>query len=176
MISVVDYNIADFQIDCDAFNSIAGKDEKTTHKDLCRQYYLIEEELRETRTGLAKNDLEEVLDGTIDVLVTTLGMLQKLKNLGFDVSKAMLTTAENNHSKYPITEALAIETAEMYDKQDIDVKVSYNSQYDVFVIKDSNDKIRKPSNFVSNDLKDCLPNIEGFKDFDISNLSSENWS
>ena len=120
---VDDYNIADFQIDCDAFNSIAGKDQKTTHKDLCRQYYLIEEELLETRVGLAKNDLEEVLDGTIDVLVTTLGMLQKLKNLGFDISKAMLITAENNHSKYPVTEAVAIETAEMYEKEDVDVDV-----------------------------------------------------
>ena len=90
-------------------------------------------------------------------MVTAIGLLQKLENLGMNVNKALYKTAVNNLSKFPTTEAVAIETVEMYERQGIDVVVEFKSKYDVYVIKDANDKVRKPSDFVSNDLKDCIP-------------------
>lgn len=151
------YDMQDFQSDCYLFNKLAGKDTLVSHKDLTEQFKLIVEELKETCDGLATNNPEEVLDGTIDVMVTAIGLLQKLENLGIDTNKALYKTADNNLSKFPTTEAVAIETAEMYERQGVDVIVEYKSKYDVYVIKDVNDKVRKPSNFVSNDLKDCIP-------------------
>lgn len=153
----VEYDMQDFQSDCYLFNKLAGKDSQTSHKDLTEQFKLIVEELKETCNGLATNNPEEVLDGTIDVMVTAIGLLQKLEHLGMDVNKALYKTAQNNLTKFPLTEAVAIETAEMYERQGIDVVVKYDSKYDVYVIKDANDKVRKPSDFISNDLKDCIP-------------------
>lgn len=154
---IIEYDMQDFQSDCYMFNRLAGKDKFVSHKDLTEQFKLIVEELKETCDGLATNNPEEVLDGTVDVMVTAIGLLQKLENLGMNVNKALLKTADNNLSKFPESEMIAIETAEMYERQGIDVKVEYKSEYDVYVIKDANDKVRKPSNFVSNDLKDCIP-------------------
>ncbi len=153
----IGYDYEDFKEDCYAFNEIAGKDKLVSHKDLREQFKLIVEELKETCDGLATNNPEEVLDGTVDVMVTAIGLLQKLQNLGMDVNKALYKTAVNNLSKFPTTEAVAIETAEMYERQGVDVVVEFKSDFDVFVIKDTNDKVRKPSDFVSNDLKDCIP-------------------
>lgn len=153
----LEYDIQDFQSDCYLFNKLAGKDTLVSHKDLTEQFKLIVEELKETCDGLATNNPEEVLDGTIDVMVTAIGLLQKLENLGMDVNKALYKTATNNLSKFPTTEAVAIETVEMYERQGIDVVAEFKSKYDVYVIKDANDKVRKPSDFVSNDLKDCIP-------------------
>lgn len=152
-----EYTVEDFMLDCYGFNDVAGKSQDTSHRALCEQFKLCVEELKETGDGLSTNNPEEVLDGTIDLLVVAFGLLQKLQNMGFDVTKAMRKTSENNWSKFPATEAIAIESAEMYDRQGIDVEAQYNAEYDLFVIKDANDKVRKPSNFVSNDLKDCLP-------------------
>ena len=154
---IVEYDMQDFQSDCYMFNRLAGKDKFVSHKDLTEQFKLIVEELKETCDGLAANNPEEVLDGTIDVMVTAIGLLQKLENLGMNVNKALLKTADNNLSKFPESEMIAIETAEMYERQGIDVVAEFKSKYDVYVIKDSNDKVRKPSDFVSNDLKDCIP-------------------
>ena len=154
---VLSYDFNDFQDDVYGFNEVAEKHEQASFKDLKKQLDLIKEELKEMDQGLQANDPEEVLDGVIDVLVTTLGFAQKLQSLGMDITKAMEITAKNNWSKFPVSEAIAIETAEMYDRQGIDVEVKYSSDYDLFIIKDENDKIRKPSNFVSNDLKSCVP-------------------
>ena len=51
----------------------------------------------------------------------------------------------------------------MYHNKDIKVSVEYNSEYEMFVIKDENGKVRKPVYYASNDLADCIP--EDFKEF-----------
>ena len=152
-----DYTFDDFKIDVYAFNEIAGKDKAATHLDLCKQFSLIVEELKETSDGLNTNNPVEVLDGVVDVLVTGLGLLQKLEALGFNTQKALYKTAANNLSKYPNSEHIAILTAQKFEADNVNVTVTYNSAYDLFVIKDDEDKVRKPVNFVSNDLDDCVP-------------------
>ena len=152
-----DYTFDDFKIDVYAFNEIAGKDKEATHLDLCKQFSLIVEELKETSDGLNTNNPVEVLDGVVDVLVTGLGLLQKLEALGFNTQKALYKTAANNLSKYPNREHIAILTSQKFEAGNVNISVTYNSDYDLFVIKDEQDKVRKPLNFVSNDLEDCVP-------------------
>jgi hypothetical protein len=155
---MIDYNISDFQMDCYAFNEIAGKHNKTTLKDIEFQYKLILEETKEIKDkGIDKNNVKEVLDGAIDVMVTALGLLQKLEHLGIDVNKAMRDTAYNNLTKYPSKELTAIQTAMMYEEEGIVVNVEYNSEYELFVVKNWNDKVMKPIGFESNDLSNCIP-------------------
>jgi DhnA family fructose-bisphosphate aldolase class Ia len=155
---MTDYNIADFQMDCFAFNEIANKHNKTTLKDIDFQYKLILEETKEIKEkGINKNNAKEVLDGTIDVMVTALGLLQKLEYLGVDVNKAMRDTAANNLTKYPSKELTAIKTAQMYEEDGVAVDVHYNSEYELFIIKNWNDKVMKPIGFESNDLSNCIP-------------------
>ncbi len=155
---MTDYNISDFQMDCYAFNEIAGKHNKTTLEDIEFQYKLILEETKEIKDkGIDKNNVKEVLDGAIDVMVTALGLLQKLEHLGIDVNKAMRDTAYNNLTKYPSKELTAIQTAMMYEEEGSVVNVEYNSEYELFVVKNWNDKVMKPIGFESNDLSNCIP-------------------
>lgn len=164
----IDYNISDFQVDCYAFNEIAGKHDLTTLKDIDFQYKLIYEETKEIKEkGIDRNNAKEVVDGVVDVLVTALGLAQKLENLGVDMNKAMRDTAYNNLTKFPSKELTAIQTAQMYEADGIQVEVNYNSQYDLFVIKNLNDKVMKPIDFESNDLSNCIPKElleNGFKE------------
>jgi hypothetical protein len=163
-----DYNISDFQMDCNAFNEIAGKHKLTTLKDIEFQYNLILEETKEIKEkGIHKNNAKEVVDGVVDVLVTALGLAQKLEYLGVDMNKAMRDTAYNNLTKYPAKELTAIQTAQMYEEDGIQVVVEYNSEYELFVIKNLKDKIMKPIDFESNDLSNCIPAdllLNGFKE------------
>jgi hypothetical protein len=165
---MTDYNISDFQVDCYAFNEIAGKHNKTTLKDIEFQYKLILEETKEIKDkGIDNNNVKEVLDGVVDVMVTALGLLQKLEYLGVDTNKAMRDTAYNNLTKYPSKEYTAIKTAMMYEEEGSVVNVEYNSEYELFIIKNWNDKVMKPIGFESNDLSNCIPKellLNGFKE------------
>jgi hypothetical protein len=164
---VNDYSIEDFQIDCYAFNEIAEKHSLTSLKDITLQYELIAEETQEIKDkGIDFNDPTEVLDGVLDVMVTALGLLQKLEYLGINVNKAMQDTAYNNLSKFPYSEDIAISTAQHYETKGVKVKVEYNSSYDLFVIKNESDKVMKPTGFESNNLANCIPLnllMDGFK-------------
>ena len=162
------YDISEFQMDCYAFNDIAGKDSQCSLKDIEFQYNLILEETKEIKEkGIDHNNAKEVVDGVVDVLVTALGLAQKLEYLGVDMNKAMRDTAYNNLTKYPSDERTAIETAQKYEQDGTQVYVEYNSDYELFVIKNMKDKVMKPVGFESNDLSDCIPEdllTNGFKE------------
>ena len=162
------YDISEFQMDCYAFNDIAGKDSQCSLKDIEFQYNLILEETKEIKEkGIDKNNAKEVVDGVIDVLVTALGLAQKLEHLGVDMNKAMRDTAYNNLTKYPSDERTAIETAQKYEEEGTQVTVEYNSDFELFVIKNLKDKVMKPVGFESNDLSNCIPEdllTNGFKE------------
>lgn len=162
------YDISDFQDDCYAFNEIAGKDTLTSLKDIEFQYNLILEETKEIKEkGIDCNNAKEVVDGVVDVMVTALGLMQKLEHLGVDMNKAMRDTAYNNLTKYPSDERTAIETAQKYEEDGVQVTVEYKSDFELFVIKNMKDKIMKPIGFESNDLSNCIPEdllLNGFKE------------
>lgn len=160
------YSFEDFVADCYLFNELAGKDKQCSFTDIYQQSMLVHEEVLEIVDGVRKNNPEEVLDGAVDVLVVTLGLMQKLKRLGVDVSKAMQKTALNNFSKFPSDFAIAQESLANLKRKGVDCRMEYNEEYELYVIKDSNDKVRKPVGFESNSLEDCIPEQlvkEGFK-------------
>lgn len=159
------YSFEDFASDCYLFNELAGKDKQCSYKDIYQQSLLINEEVNEILCGVTDNNPEEVLDGAIDVLVVTLGLMQKLEQLGVDVSKAMQKTAMNNFSKFPSDFVIAQESVVELKRKGVECRAEYNEDYELYVIKDANDKVRKPLDFVSNDLLDCIPDAlihEGF--------------
>jgi hypothetical protein len=152
------YDISDFQVDCYAFNEIAGKHNLTSLKDIQRQYELILEETLEIKEkGIDKNNVKEVLDGCLDVMVTAFGLMQKLEILGVDMSTAMCDTATNNLAKFPSDIQEALETSMYHSSQGVIVRSEYSTEYEVFVIKNRQDKVMKPASFESNDLSNCIP-------------------
>jgi hypothetical protein len=152
------YDFYDFQMDCYAFNEIAKKHNLTSLKDMELQYELILEETKEIKDrGIDNNNVKEVLDGCIDVMVTALGLMQKLECLGIDVWTAMRDTAANNLSKFPKDEEEAAKTFNDYMNRGVPVDVQYNEEYQVFVVKNEQDKVMKPFSFKSNDLSNCIP-------------------
>ncbi len=152
------YTAQQFLEDCFKFNEVAEKHNLTSFDDFVNQQELIHEEVYEGIDALEDNDIRELLDGTVDVLVTALGQLQKLEQLGIDVYKAMQDTVQNNLSKFVSSEEEAIATSDMYFEQGIQTKVVYNPKFNLYCIKNAEtDKIMKPIGFQSNDLSSCLP-------------------
>lgn len=156
--TLMQYTIQDFQIDQDAFNEISGQAFKTTKQDIENQLKLIYEEVGETRDAVRDNNVVGILDGLVDTLYVTLGALQKLKNLGVDTDGAMRQVAEDNLKKFVDEEMIANNSMDSYFENGIKVRTEYNSKYRVFVIKDEDDKVRKPLDFVSTDLSNYVPN------------------
>ncbi len=136
------------------FNNIAGNFNGVDVVSLGHQLDFIYEELRESwlpiYNGLAlKENQIEILDGACDMFVTVAGLMQKLSAMGYSVEEALTRVCENNMSKFP--------TVVKQDDLQKGWDVTYNTEHNVCVLKDENGKIRKPQNFVSVDLSDCVP-------------------
>lgn len=151
------YTVANFKKDQDAFNVISGQADKTSIKDLKDQLALVKEELFETEAELEILDFEGIAGETVDLIFTVLGLVQKLENKGINMQKAMKIIAEANLSKFPVLYSEAEESKEFYEAKGIPVKISYNELYDVYVLKDENNKVRKSVKFVKADLSSCVP-------------------
>lgn len=151
------YTIVNFKQDQDAFNIISGQADKTSIKDLKDQLNLVKEETFETEAELEILDWEGIVGETVDVLFTALGLVQKLENKGIDMQKAMSIIANANLSKFPVLYAEAEESKEFYESKGIPVNISYNDTYEVYVLKDENNKVRKSFDFVKADVSGCVP-------------------
>lgn len=152
------------------FNTISGSISELSEKAFIEQYTYIKEEFNElaVTVGDIENDdystrvesltleptlLAYALDDCLDILITTFGFLQKLENLGVDISQAGIDTAMNNLSKYPIEPAVAHETVERKRLDGIEIKAVFNEAANCYVIRNvATAKVVKPYNFVSNDL------------------------
>jgi len=154
------YSIENFEEHQDLFNLIAGTANKTDKKDINNQLQLINEEVGEIAQALRDNNSVELLDGAIDSLFVVLGLIQKLKMKGFITYEAMQRVAENNLSKFPTDYAIVLKTIEHYRQQGIDCHYEYLEEYGRYVIRDRNNKVRKPVGYVAVDLSDCVPDGE----------------
>lgn len=144
-------------------NGVAFPPSKDAIKD---QAKLVVEETKELVESLECNDLKEVLDATVDILVTALGLLQQLESIqGIDVNKALIDTANNNLSKFikadgkdaDLALKISKDSIKMYDdlgKTGVQRYLSQDQQYIVLLNKDN--KVMKPSGFVPNNLEYCL--------------------
>ena len=151
------YTVLNLQQDADKFNDISGSAQKVSKDDIKNQIALMEEEVKETFDDFEAKDLVGVLDGCIDTIYVTLGLLQKLKNLGVDTDGAMKQVAEDNLSKFPSSLQEAIDSIISYQNQGDNVSMKQNKEHRVYVLKDQNDKVRKPKGFVGTDLSKYVP-------------------
>jgi len=156
------YTLNSLEQDVYKFNEIAGKAATApTKQQLLQQLALIQEELTETIAAVEADDQTETIDGLCDVLITAVGFKHMLDLQGYNTSEAMQATAENNLSKFikldgysareTITESLI-----KYKTQN-KITVVHNAKYDVVVLLDENNKVKKPVGFVSNDLSKFIP-------------------
>lgn len=157
------YSTNDFMNDCKLFNAIAGKDGVPTKKALLEQIELIQEELNETKRDLLAGNHTGLLDGYVDVMVTAAGLGSMLDALKMDTLKAMQATAANNLTKFVNendTDTL-ITTINLYQDKGVAIIYERNAKHNQVVFKDMQNKVRKPSNFVSNDVSMFVPtNLE----------------
>lgn len=145
-----------FYSDVKRFNNLAGK-KNFNISSIVNQYKLIEEEVCEIKAGIENNDIVEILDGVVDTLFVCLGMLQQLEDAGCDVQGAIKQVCTDNTSKFPSDEETAVKTVMYYNNQNVNAKWEYNEKYQRYVIKDENQKIRKPYNFIPTDLTQYVP-------------------
>lgn len=90
---------------------------------LARQMQLIEEELRETKQAITNRDIQELRDGTADILVTTYGLAHRG---GFDADRDMERVHASNMSKFCATNEECIKTGAKYEE--LGVQVNYRRQ------------------------------------------------
>lgn len=151
----MNYTFDNMYLDVKAFNDLAGN--KSTHNDFVSQVKCLVEEVNETVQGVEDNDVTATLDGAIDTIYVALGIIQKLEQLGVDVSKACNQVCEDNLIKFPHKLEDAQETVRFYNAKNTNVHYTFNEQYSKYVIKDEAGKIRKPYNFVPTDLTCYVP-------------------
>lgn len=157
------YDIKDFQNDCYLFNTIASNNQAITKAKIKAQLDLIQEELKETYEALEASDNTKLLDGYCDIMVTAFGLGQQLEVLGMDIDRASRATAENNLDKYIWVEEdpasavkVVLDSVHALREKGVEATYELNPDYHCYVIKDSNNKVRKPCTFKSNDLSEFV--------------------
>lgn len=153
----LEYTIQDFRNDAEDFNVLSGQYRKVSFQDLKNQVALVTEEAQETLDAVNQQSIVGLLDGAVDVMFVAIGLLQKLEYLGVDVDGAMKRVAEDNLSKFPQTQAVVDATVEMYKQQQIEVSSEYDEIFNRWIIKDKQNKIRKPAGFVGTNLSAFVP-------------------
>lgn len=148
-------NIEDHYADVYSFNNIAGNFENVDEASLAAQVKVVVEEVKELEKAFAEKNSIELLDGVCDAFVTVAGLMQKMQEAGFDVNKGLTRVCTNNLSKYVNSDDIT--DNEMREYSNRGWSVDYNMEYDCYVLKDENGKIRKPDGFVPVVLDDLVP-------------------
>lgn len=152
-----DSALLEFKRKCNDFNVISGKDGVPSEDDLKNQVKLITEESKELLEAFENEPLINTLQEIVDVLVVSFGLLEQFRKLNYDVDGALLAVADCNLSKFTTSGAIAAESASKYTAEGTLVKFSYNNEYDVWVLKDENNKVRKPIGFKKVNLEEFKP-------------------
>lgn len=140
------------------FNHIAGNYEvKPTKADLIQQITLIQEELSETKEAIELDNSKELIKETSDLLVTVLGLCYQVELIGHDLMGGADAVCDDNLAKYPLEERQAQASVEYYaDHKNVTLTATHNEEYDVWVLKDQQGKIRKPLGFGKIDLSEFI--------------------
>lgn len=152
-----DYALLEFKRKCNDFNVISGKTGVPSSDDLKNQVRLITEESKELLEAFENEPLINTLQELTDVLVVSFGLLEQFRKLNYDVDGALLAVADCNLSKFTKDEEQAVQSSEYYNDKGITVDVEYNKDYDAYVLKDENNKVRKPLKFKKVNLEEFKP-------------------
>lgn len=136
------------------FNEISGADKETDIESIDKQLGFVLDESRELKEAvnnyyLTFTEEGEIVKEALDVLVTIVGLLQKMQNRGYDVESAADEVGTNNLSKYPKQHSDAMQSLQDLAMQGVNAYVAFNPLYNCYVIRDvETGKVRKPSNYV----------------------------
>lgn len=138
------------------FNEISGADTEISHKALQTQAKFVSDEADELRDACQLfNDTGqregEIIKEALDVIVTAVGVLQKMQNRGYDIDAAAKEVGLNNLSKYPKDDTIVKQSLNLYGDKQVICFASYIPQYDCWTIRDAEGKVRKPYGYVSVD-------------------------
>ncbi len=156
-------DINDFFYQVWLFNKVAGnletpKTDAELKATLQNQAERIDEEVKETLKAIELYEPVEILDGTIDTLVTAFGLLAKMQDI-VDTVEAAKRVCENNMSKIFTNHACAEDTVAHYAAQGVDCYISSTTVDGVeyyAVRRLSDNKIMKPKDYKPVDLSDLV--------------------
>jgi hypothetical protein len=142
------YSLKKFEKDIRKFNERCGNVDCTPEMSLTEtcstvlpQAKVILEEAKELLKACEEQDEQELLDGSIDVLVTSLRLISLLGKR-YDLMKAAQLVMENNHLKYT-DDVKLLEQWVVASPPDIYGESSESSGKKYYYLKDLNGKIRK---------------------------------
>lgn len=143
-----DYTLKKFEKDIRKFNERCGNVDCTPEMSLAEtcatvlpQAKVILEEAKELLKACEEQDEQEILDGSIDVLVTSLRLLSLLGKR-YDLMKVAELVMENNHLKYT-DDVKLLEQWVVASPPDIYGESSERGGKKYYYLKDLNGKIRK---------------------------------
>lgn len=141
-------NIKTLIADVHVFNEIAGNYNNVDKDSLFQQAKLVMEEAKELydAINLCEGN-EQILKETCDLLVVAFGMAGKLQHLGYDVAGAWDCVNVNNLTKFPSTEQEVVDSVVEYGKDNIRIFPEYTEDYDCYILKDENGKVRKKAGY-----------------------------
>lgn len=153
-------NIEDFESEISFFNLACGNKPITTQDSLdttcnaaLQQGKIILEEVKEFIKAAEDGNEEELKDGIIDILYTSLRLVSLFEQR-YSIDEGMKVVAENNNLKFTEDELLA---AEWLRNQPDNIRVNKSAipgwPDDIFYcLKDENGKVRKWKGFPKVDL------------------------
>lgn len=153
-------NIEDFESEISFFNLACGNKPITTQDSLdttcnaaLQQGKIILEEVKEFIKAAEDGNEEELKDGIIDILYTSLRLVSLFEQR-YSIDEGMKVVAENNNLKFTEDELLA---AEWLRNQPDNIRVNKSAipgwPNDIFYcLKDENGKVRKWKGFPKVDL------------------------
>lgn len=138
-------------------NSLIGNPEYHPDTDeffnsVANQIGLVREELDEALDEAVDQDLEKLTKEVADVMVTSIGLLQKLQRSGVPIDEVLDRICEANLMKFHRDPDEANKTVEYYSGKGVETFVRAITMTDgteyFAVIRKTDDKMLKPYNFV----------------------------
>lgn len=132
-------------------------------KQIRSQTELVLEETKETLDAAIDEDPLELLDGVADIMVTAIGLYQKLILSGYETPEALDRVCDNNLTKFHRDPEEANKTVEFYTEKGVETFVRLVTMQDgteyYGVINKESGKLLKPYNFVGVDLTDLADSV-----------------
>lgn len=132
-------------------------------KQIRNQTERVVEEVEETLDAAIDEDALELLDGISDIMVTAIGLYQKLQQCGYPVDEAFNRVCDNNLTKFHKDPNEANKTVEFYKNQGVEtfvrlIRLESGEEF-YSVIRKSDGKLLKPYNFEPVDLLDLAMQV-----------------
>lgn len=129
------------------------------------QVELVVEEVQETLDEAIDENLEALVGEVSDIMVTSLGLFQKLQMAGIPIEKILDRVCDKNLEKFHKTKESAYETMEFYREQDVETFVRMTVMEDgseyYAIIRKSDGKMLKPKGFQKATFEDLVEGVGG---------------